>query len=169
MGSPTFRAGVVIVVTDSVGRVMTFERLDQPGAWQLPQGGIDIDEFPEQAAWRELREETGLGADTVELVGGHPEWIAYEWPADLAARMRPNRDGPLKQLGQVHRWFWFRVRSDDVTPQPDGVEFGAWRWTNPEPLIEEVAEFRRRAYRRGFELGPPSTSSSAAPAVQQER
>ena len=59
MAKPHFRAGVVAVVRRSDGQVMAFERADAPGAWQLPQGGIESGETPEQAAWRELREETG--------------------------------------------------------------------------------------------------------------
>ena len=37
----TFRAGVIIVVEHSDGRVLSCERGDIAGAWQLPQGGID--------------------------------------------------------------------------------------------------------------------------------
>ena len=46
MPSMQFRAGVVAVVTDASGQVMAFERGDLPGAWQLPQGGIDVGETP---------------------------------------------------------------------------------------------------------------------------
>ena len=57
----TFRAGVIIVVEHSDGRVLGCERGDITGAWQLPQGGIDEGETPLAAAWRELEEETGTG------------------------------------------------------------------------------------------------------------
>ena len=55
-----FRAGIVAVVRRGDGRIMAFERVDSPGQWQLPQGGLERGETPEQAAWRELGEETGL-------------------------------------------------------------------------------------------------------------
>ena len=60
MGSPNFRAGVVIIVRGLDDRLLAFERGDVPGQWQLPQGGLDVNETPVAAAWRELHEETGL-------------------------------------------------------------------------------------------------------------
>lgn len=139
MPSSNFRAGVVAVVTDSRGRLLAFERSDVPGAWQLPQGGIDVGESPISAAWRELGEETGLGAEEVDLVGEHPDWTVYEFPAAVR--------GSGKRLGQAQRWFLFRVRSDDVEPSPDLVEFVSWQWVEPAWLIEHVVAFRAPAYR----------------------
>ena len=140
MPSSHFRAGVVAVVTNSLGQILAFERSDVPDQWQLPQGGIEPGEAPEAAAWRELEEETGLGPNDVELVGEHPSWTVYEWPD----RVRQNG----KRLGQAQRWFTFRVRDDDVEPQPDGVEFVRWQWVDPGWLIEQVVEFRTEAYRQ---------------------
>lgn len=139
MASQHFRANVVAVVTNATGRVMAFERSDVAGAWQLPQGGVDAGETPEEAAWRELEEETGLGRQQVELVGEFPDWTAYELP-----------NGPRKngRIGQVQRWFTFRVLSDEVEPEPDGVEFTSWKWVEREWLVDEVVDFRRPSYRR---------------------
>ena len=135
--SPHFRAGVILVVARGDGAVMAFERSDVPGAWQLPQGGIDDGETVEEAAWRELREETGLGSDQVSLrsVSGH--WTVYEVPVE---HRRPGR------IGQAHRWCYFDVVDGTVAPQPDGVEFAAWAWTDIDELIQQVAPFRRPSY-----------------------
>ncbi len=131
---------MVAVVRNSAGNVLAFERSDVSGQWQLPQGGIEAGEDPGAAAWRELGEETGLGADDVDLVGEHPEWTVYEWPEHV------RRDG--KRLGQAQRWFTFAVRDDSVVPQPDGVEFVSWRWVDPAWLVGQVVEFRRDVYAR---------------------
>ena len=139
MPSANFRAGVVAVVTNSRDEVLAFERSDVPGAWQLPQGGIDVGEAPEDAAWRELGEETGLGSDDVELVAVHPAWMAYEFPEHVRS------EG--KRLGQVQRWYFFRANDDNVVPVPDHVEFVAWRWVERAWLVDHVVEFRRDAYR----------------------
>ena len=139
MAKPHFRAGVVIVVRRSDGQVLAFERADLTGEWQLPQGGIESGETPEQAAWRELREETGLTEDDVELVDQHTDWTVYEWPADMRSSQR---------IGQVHRWFFFEAHDDDLVPQPDGREFSGWQWITIDELIGRVVEFRKRPYRQ---------------------
>ncbi|HUB95694.1 MAG TPA: NUDIX domain-containing protein, partial [Stellaceae bacterium] len=47
------------MLLDAKGRVFVGRRIDTPGAWQMPQGGIDAGETPKEAARRELKEETG--------------------------------------------------------------------------------------------------------------
>jgi putative (di)nucleoside polyphosphate hydrolase len=141
MASPHFRAGVVTVVRRGDGQVLVFERVDVPGAWQLPQGGIESGETPRDAAWRELHEETGLGEDEVRLVDEYDGWTVYQWPD--AMRRRKNQ-----RLGQVHRWFFFEVVDDDVEPTPDGREFSGWRWMTIDVLLEAVVEFRQVPYRQ---------------------
>lgn len=144
MPKPSFRAGVIIVVRRGDGMVLAFERSSPRGQWQLPQGGIDSGETPAQAAWRELEEETGLGPQQVRLVGEHPDWTVYEWPARLRTDM--GEDKYAGRLGQAHRWFFFEPTSDELEPVPDGDEFVAWKWVEPADLVREVADFRRRGY-----------------------
>ncbi|MFM8856359.1 MAG: NUDIX domain-containing protein [Actinomycetota bacterium] len=147
MPSQVFRAGVVLVVRRGNGDVLVFERSDARGAWQFPQGGIDVGETPQEAAWRELSEETGLSSSVVTLMYEVPEWISYEWPDDIRAKAKHGDS----RRGQTQRWFFFRSSDEvDVEPVPDGREFISWKWITPRTAIEEVASFRRAAYERAF-------------------
>lgn len=141
--SPTFRAGVGIAVFDAGGRVLALERSAVPGGWQLPQGGIEDDEEPVDALWRELREETGLTRDDVRVIAELPEWLGYELPAEY----RSAKTG----RGQVHKWFLLRASDDDIPVRtgttPDS-EFRAWRWIDLAELAEQTVAFRRPVYRR---------------------
>lgn len=123
---------------------MAFERSDAPGSWQLPQGGLERDEEPDAAVWREVNEETGLDRNDLTFVDVSPDWVVYEWPRSVVAGR--------KGMGQAHRWYRFRLARPDVVPSPDGSEFTAWRWVERQWLIDHVIEFRRDAYRRM--LGP---------------
>ena len=62
------RAGLVFIGRRSSGP----EHIDATHVWQMPQGGIDENEDPYQAALRELYEETNIR--TVEKLGEIAEW-----------------------------------------------------------------------------------------------
>ncbi len=145
MSGQHFRAGVVIVVRHPDHRqVLAFERGDSPGSWQFPQGGLEQGEEPIVGAWRELMEETGLGEADVVARAEYPEWVAYEWPAEV---IRENgRNG--RRRGQVQKWFFFDALRADIAPSPDGREFVAWRWVDPDWLVANIADWRRGAYER---------------------
>lgn len=140
-----FRAGVGICVLGPDRKVLALERYELPGAWQLPQGGLDEGEEPADAAPRELYEETGLDWDSVRLLGEHPRWLAYE----LEPGMRLSDTG----RGQVQRWFVVRLLDPDariylgrLDARKGRPEFRAYEWMGLDELLDRAARFRRPVY-----------------------
>ena len=66
-----FRPNVGIVLMHDDGRVFWARRVRRDG-WQFPQGGINTDETPLEAMYRELREETGLLPAHVDVLRATP-------------------------------------------------------------------------------------------------
>ena len=61
-----YRPCVGISLFNHDNKVFVAERLDLSGSWQMPQGGIDPGESPEDAAMREIKEE--IGTDHAEII-----------------------------------------------------------------------------------------------------
>ena len=143
-----FRAGVGMVVTDGERKVLAIERRDLANAWQLPQGGLEAGEEPEEAALRELQEETGLAPSDVELIGSLPGWLAYELPREY----RSEKTG----RGQVQKWFLFRMRTGRSPSETfSSPEANRVRWTTLSELVERAVAFRQPVYRQLAEALEP--------------
>jgi len=139
--TPGFRQGVGIVLLNSSGRIFVGERIDTPGAWQMPQGGIDEGEASQAAALRELREE--IGTDQVEVLGESRDWLRYELPSEI---INSSWDGRWR--GQRQKWFamLFKGQDGDINIATDHPEFSAWRWATFHEAVELIAPFKRRVY-----------------------
>jgi putative (di)nucleoside polyphosphate hydrolase len=109
-------------------------RADFPGEWQLPQGGIDVDEMPRRRRLARARRGDRSRTDDVELVDEHPDWTAYEFPD------RPVRGQRSARSGQ--RWYVFRVTDDDVSPNPTASSSSTGDGSSGL-AVEHVVEFRR--------------------------
>lgn len=62
------QVGASVIVEDGEGRILLQLRSDDP-SWAYAGGSVELDEAVEEAAKRELYEETGLCADRLELLG----------------------------------------------------------------------------------------------------
>ncbi len=141
-----WRQGVGIVLLNDAGRVLVGERLDLPGVWQMPQGGIDKGEKPLEAALRELAEETGIRSVTV--LRATREALTYDLPPELVSRTWNGR-----YRGQRQVWFAMRFEGTDDAIDVRGTdhpEFGAWRWMHADAIEAGIVAFKRQMYRDIF-------------------
>ncbi len=146
-----FRANVGIILTDDRGKLMIAGRAGSKG-WQFPQGGMLLGEDAEQAMYRELREEVGLEANDVEILGVTTGWLRYRLPDKFIRR----NSMPLC-VGQKQRWFMLQLRSSPDKVRfdlCDAPEFDRARWVDFGRPVNEVIYFKRRVYARALhELG----------------
>ena len=126
-------------------------RADRHGAsegagqwWQMPQGGMDEGEAPEDAARRELYEETGVRS--ARFIAQTRDWLTYDLPPELVGVAWKGR-----YRGQRQMWFAARFEGADseidLEAHPDhAAEFDAWRWVSVPDLPDLVVPFKRAVY-----------------------
>lgn len=158
--SDGYRLNVGIILANDQGRLFWARRIGQ-NAWQFPQGGILSHESPQEAMFRELREETGLQPQHVEIIGATSGWLRYRLPRHLVRR------GILPVcIGQKQRWFLLRMLGEDrdvrlnLSGKP---EFDGWRWVNYWHPLREVVAFKRDVYRRALNELAPLVSHPTGP------
>ncbi|MBL8097933.1 MAG: RNA pyrophosphohydrolase [Anaerolineales bacterium] len=136
----TFRAGVGAIISNSKGKVLTFERKDISGAWQLPQGGLEIGEEPLVAIKREIFEETGISENLLQLVSKDSLLLVYELPKEKQS-FKTGR-------GQAQRWFHFHYNgADENITLGNKKEFRSWKWQSMNDLITSVVSFKKPVYK----------------------
>ena len=138
-----YRPNVGIVLMHEDGRVFWARRIRRDG-WQFPQGGMNTDETPLEAMYRELEEETGLQAHHVDVLGATPGWLRYRLPP-RAIRHQER----AVCIGQKQVWFLLRLKGDESAVRLDATghpEFDRWRWVDFWYPIDNVVMFKRRVY-----------------------
>ena len=112
------RVGAYAVLVDDRERILLALWNEGPTpAWTVPGGGVEEGETPEEAAVREVREETGYGVELVRLLGED----VFTVPA--AERL----DGAPRPLRSVRLVFEARIVGGGLTHEVDGTtDEAAW-------------------------------------------
>ena len=148
-----FRANVGIVLIRDDRQVFLGGRTGGRG-WQFPQGGVRRDESPDDALFRELKEEIGLEPADVEVVAFTRNWLRYRLPRQYVRR----HSNPLC-IGQKQRWYMLRFVGTESR-----LHFDATNEPEFETPVREGIYFKRAVYaraldelaRRAFPNDPPA-------------
>jgi putative (di)nucleoside polyphosphate hydrolase len=143
--SEGFRLNVGIVLMNEERKLLWARRFGSQNAWQFPQGGIQENETPVDAMYRELQEELGLMPESVELVAESQRWLGYRLPKAF----RRYHSKPLC-IGQKQKWFLLRLIDAEEKiklDHSDSPEFDCWRWVDYWYPESHIIQFKRAVYR----------------------
>ena len=156
-----YRPNVGIILMRSDGSVFWARRISRDG-WQFPQGGMNTDETPIEAMYRELYEETGLEQHHVEVLGATPGWLRYRLP-----RRSIRTNSKPVCIGQKQVWFLLKLNADESNVRldlTDSPEFDSWRWVDFWYPGDNVVHFKREVYVQALQLLSPIARNLAGEA-----
>ncbi|AIL65167.1 RNA pyrophosphohydrolase [Rickettsiales bacterium Ac37b] len=136
-----YRTGVGIMIINNQKQVFVGKRVDKQNAWQMPQGGVDNDETPKEAAMRELLEE--IGTNKVRFISESKEWFYYNVPKRLIPKLW---NGQYR--GQKQKWFLckFLGQDSEINLNTEHPEFIEWRWVELSELPVIIVPFKQKLY-----------------------
>jgi len=138
------RLGVGIVLLNKENKVFVGKRIDNPtNYWQMPQGGVEINENFLEAAKRELEEETSI--KSVKLIKEIKYWLTYDLPENLLGKIWQG-----KYRGQKQKWFimQFLGKIEEINIKTNYPEFLDWKWINPSELPNVAVNFKVGIYKK---------------------
>lgn len=141
-----FRKNAAIVVFRADKKVLICERIrGTDHRWQFPQGGIDAEETPEEAAVRELREETSI--TSAKPVARIDKPIRYVFPPEIKQSFLKRG---IYSDGQDHYWFlfYFSGTDEEINLNTEEAEFSRYRWEDLNNTPELVIDFKKNSYRQ---------------------
>ncbi len=138
------RKGVGIIVLNKKNKVFVGKRKDNPvDKWQMPQGGIDLNETPIDAMKRELSEETSI--TQIKVLKELENWLEYELPPNLLGKIWKGRF-----RGQKQKWFIVKFigNDKDINLNTKHPEFIEWKWIDYNLLPEVIVDFKKDVYKK---------------------
>ena len=140
----SYRIGVGIILLNEEKKVFVGKRIDiKSEFWQMPQGGINKNEKMEDAAYRELYEETGI--KKAKIILRSKKWFQYNIPLALKKKLWKG-----KYLGQKQKWYVFKFNGNDkeINLKTKKPEFLEWKWIDLEIITDTVVDFKLEIYKK---------------------
>ncbi len=124
-------------------KVLIVERKDDPGHWQLPQGGTDGEPL-EKAGARELREE--INTDKFIMKATFKKTYSYLFPpVSQQSPLSLQRRYIFDYKGQRQGLFIAEFTGRDEDIKVNFWDHTRWRWVDTHDLVASVHPWRREA------------------------
>ncbi len=138
------RIGVGAVVLNNNNQIFVGKRKDNPvDKWQMPQGGVNLNEDYLDAMRRELSEETSI--KNIEVLKVLDEWLEYELPKNLLGIIWKG-----KFRGQRQKWYIVRFtgQESEINLETKHPEFIEWKWIEMNELPNIIVDFKKDVYKK---------------------
>ncbi|GAC1412553.1 MAG: hypothetical protein NVSMB66_1850 [Candidatus Doudnabacteria bacterium] len=141
-----FRPNVVGIIINEQNKIFVAKRsaigygsesTHNEDHWQFPQGGIDLNEDPNKAVLREMREE--IGTTDLKIIGRSDKKNTYLWNQTL----RPLFFNRLKYKGQEQLIYYLKYSGNDSDIVLDHHELNDYRWVPAAELHNIVHRYRQ--------------------------
>jgi putative (di)nucleoside polyphosphate hydrolase len=139
-----YRLNVAAILRNGAGKLLVGERLDRPGAWQFPQGGVDEGETLAQALARELREEISLGPWAYQILTSKGPYFYLFGNGKVVKGFH----------GKEQHYFLADFIGDPgrINVETEHPEFQDIRWVAPADFdIDWLPKMKREVYRAVFQ------------------
>jgi ADP-ribose pyrophosphatase YjhB (NUDIX family) len=113
-----YNIGAFVVIFNKKGRVLLCHRRDMD-IWNLPGGGVENGELPDEAAIRETREETGIKVKIKDLVGVYGKQYRDEIVFVFRGKVV---GGKVKATSESDKTRYFKTNKLPINTIPKHVE-----------------------------------------------
>ena len=146
----SYRTGIGIMMLNKNKNIFVGKRslpFLNTHVWQMPQGGIDDNESPEEALCREANEE--IGTDNFEIIEESSQWLHYDLPSEVRQHCWKG-----KYIGQKQKWFLvkFLGRDEEINIQTEHPEFIDWKWITLDEYKDLEVAFKKDLYQKLLEI-----------------
>ena len=143
-----YRPNVAILLVNEDDEILICERVEEDGAWQFPQGGVDKKETPTIALYREVWEEIGLEPEDYEILD-RKEGYKYKYPPGVREKKKKKHN----IIGQEQTYFLCKLTGskEKVNVHQDPPEFQAYKWIKPKDFkLKWLPKFKKDVYKQVF-------------------
>ncbi len=130
---------------DNNYEILVVERADQPGHWQLPQGGLDGLNLKE-AGLKELKEE--INTDKFDFKKEYPDLHTYKFPIDSPAHRGAQYIKHTGYKGQKQGLIIVEFIGCDTDIKINFWDHSSWKWVGADDIVNIVHDYRKVAMQK---------------------